>query len=206
MHQLPPELFYQIALHLPFTKDVFALSLTNSRVHGALSTPALFKARLALRGWDVSAWNDEDAAAQSPGDFKRWMRIDHTYCRTIQLFDEATVDGYFLIIPDSPIEGDVLWSTTPPDPGQNIQSCNSRTVFDGEKTVIWLKKLSGVLPLFVTHHRTYFLLLLFERHNIYLKRILQVEKTSRESPRRNISMHFVLIRGSLVTFAQSSGG
>jgi len=206
MHQLPPELFYQIALHLPFTKDVLALSLTNSRVHGALSTPALFKARLALRGWDVSAWNDEDAAAQSPGDFKRWMRIDHTYCRTIQLFDEAIVDGYFLVIPDSPIDGDVLWSTTPPNPGQNIQSRISRTVFDGEKTVIWLKKLSGVLPLFVTHHRTYFLLLLFERHNIYLKRILQVEKTSRESPRRNISMHFVLIRGLLVTFAQSSGG
>jgi len=204
MHQLPPELFYQIALHLPFTKDVFSLSLTNSRVHAALSTPALFKARLVLRGWDLSAWNDEDAAAQSPGDFKRWMRIDHTYCRTIQLFDEATVDGYFLVIPDSPIDGDVLWSTTPPNPGQNIQSRNSRAVFDGEKTVIWLKKLSRVLPLFVTHHRTYFLLLLFGRHN-YLKRILQVEKTLHESPRRNISMRFVLVRGSLVTFAQSSG-
>ncbi len=69
--QLPPELFYQIALHLPRTKDVLDLSLTNSRIRGALSTPALFKARLALRGWDVSTWEDEDDAAHSPGDFER---------------------------------------------------------------------------------------------------------------------------------------
>ncbi len=47
--QLPPELVYQVALHLPLTNDVLALSLTNSRVRRALSTPALFKARLALQ-------------------------------------------------------------------------------------------------------------------------------------------------------------
>ncbi len=158
--QLPPELFYQIALHLPLTKDVLDLSLTNSRIRGALSTPALFKARLALRGWDVSAWEDEDDAAHSPGDFERWMSIDHTYCRTVQLFDEATVAGYFLIIPDSPIDGDVLWNIQPADTGQDNQSPNSRAVFDGQKTVIWLEKLSRVLPLFVTHHRTYSRLLL----------------------------------------------
>ena len=157
--QLPPELFYQIALHLPLTKDVLALSLTNTRIRGALSTPALFKARLVLREWDVSAWDDEDDAAHSPGDFERWMSIDHTYCRTVQLFDEATVDGYFLIIPDNPIDEDVLWSTTPADIGQDNQSPNSRAVFDGQKTIIWLEKLSKVLPLFVTHHRTYFRLL-----------------------------------------------
>jgi len=157
--QLPPELFYQIALHLPLTKDVLALSLTNTRIRGALSTPALFKARLVLREWDVSAWDDEDDAAHSPGDFERWMSIDHTYCRTVQLFDEATVDGYFLIIPDNPIDEDVLWSTTSADTRQDNQSPNSRAVFDGQKTVIWLEKLSKVLPLFVTHHRTYFRLL-----------------------------------------------
>ena len=89
--QLPPELFYQIALHLPRTKDVLALSLTNSRIRGALPTPALFKVRLALRGWEVSAWEDEDDAAHSLGDLELWMSIDHTYCRTVQLFDEATM-------------------------------------------------------------------------------------------------------------------
>jgi hypothetical protein len=120
--QLPPELFYQIALHLPLTNDVLALSLTNSRIRGALPTPALFKARLALRGWDVSAWEDEDDVAHSPGDFEQWMSIDHTYCRTVQLFDEATVDGYFLIIPDSPINGDVLWSTTLADPDRKTKA------------------------------------------------------------------------------------
>jgi len=158
--QLPLELFYQIALHLPLTKDVLAFSLTNSRIREALSTPALFKGRLALQGWDVSAWEDEDAAAQSQGDLKRWMRIDHTYCRAAQLFDEATADGYFLTTSDSPIDGqvdeDVLWSPAPPDPG----SPNPSRAFDGRKTVIWLKKLSRVLPLFVAHHRTYPQLLL----------------------------------------------
>jgi hypothetical protein len=39
----------------------------------------------------VSAWEGEDDAAHSPGDFERWMSIDHTYCRTVQLFDEATM-------------------------------------------------------------------------------------------------------------------
>jgi hypothetical protein len=81
----------------------------------------------------VSASEDEDNAAHSMGDFELWMSIDHTYCRTVQLFDEATVDGYFLIIPDSPIDGDVLWSTTPADTGQDNQSPNSRAVFDGER-------------------------------------------------------------------------
>jgi hypothetical protein len=50
------------------------------------------------------------------------------------------------IIPDNPIDEDVLWSTTPADTGQDNQSPNSRAVFDGEKTVIWLQKLSRVLP------------------------------------------------------------
>ena len=112
----------------------------------------------------MSAWEGEDDAAHSPGDFERWMSIDHTYCRTVQLFDEAIVDGHFLIIPDSPIDGDVLRSTMPADTGQDNQRPNSRAVFDGEKTVIWLEKLSRVLPLFVTHHRTYSRLLLV--HNI----------------------------------------
>ena len=110
----------------------------------------------------MSASEDEDNATHSMGDFELWMSIDHTYCRTVtvQLFDEATMDGHFLIIPDSPIDGDVLRSTTPADTGQDNQSPNSRAVFDGEKTVIWLEKLSRVLPLFVTHHRTYSRLLL----------------------------------------------
>ena len=51
-HQLPPELFFEIALHLPLINDVLAFSLTNSRVRRALSTPILFKARLTLRRWD----------------------------------------------------------------------------------------------------------------------------------------------------------
>jgi hypothetical protein len=66
-HHLPSELLFDIALHLPLTNDVITFSLTNSRVHRAPSTPVLFKGRLALRGWDVSAWEDEEDIAQSPG-------------------------------------------------------------------------------------------------------------------------------------------
>jgi hypothetical protein len=157
-HQLPLELFYEIALHLPLTKDVLAFTLTNSRIRGALSTPALFKARLSLRGWDVSAWKDEDDAAKSLGDLNRWISIDHAYCRTSQLFEEAAVDGYFLITPESPTNEAVLWRSVLPgtDFGwDNRRSPDLRPVFDGDKTVVWLKKLSKVFPLFVTHHRAY---------------------------------------------------
>jgi hypothetical protein len=153
-HQLPLEIFYEIALHLPLTKHVLAFTLTNARIRRALLTPALFKARLSLRGWDVSAWKDEDDAVQSPGDLKHWMCIDHTYCRTAQLFEEAAVDRYFLITPKSPTDEAVLWRSAS-DPGQDNQSSDLRPVFDGDKTVIWLKKLSKVFPLFVTHHRMY---------------------------------------------------
>ena len=162
---MPPELFYQIALHLPLTRDVLAFSLTNTLIRDALSTPALFKARLALRGWDVSAWNDEDDVAQSPGNFRHWTRIDHNFCRTAQLFDEASVKGYFheTIVPDSPIhEGVVASGPAHPDPGpgQDDQIPDPRPVLDEEKTVAWLRKLSRVLPLFVTHNRTNIQLLL----------------------------------------------
>jgi hypothetical protein len=176
MH-LPLELFYEIALHLPLTNDVFTFSLTNSRVRGALSTPALFKARLALRGWDVSAWEDEDDIAQSPGDSMRWMCIDHTYCRTIQLFEEAAVDGYFYTTPHGPTDEDNPSPTLCP-------------VFDEDKTTIWLEKLSRVLPLFVTHHRTN----VFDCFFIAFQ-YPQAEETSHRSPMPNIEMYYVLMRG-----------
>jgi len=163
--RIPPELFYQIALHLPLTKDVLAFRLTNTLVRDALSTPVLFKARLALRGWDLSAWDDEDDTAQSPGDFERWTRIDHSFCRTAQLFDEATADGYFLMTTTSepPVHESVLISDPAhPDPesGQDDRSLDPGQVPDEKMPVTWLRKLSWVLPLFVTHPRTHVQLLL----------------------------------------------
>ena len=139
--RIPSELFYQIALHLPLTRDVLAFRLANTLIRDALSTSALFKARLALRGWDVSAWTDEDDATQSPGNFERWTRIDHNFCRTTQLFDEVAAQGHFLT------------TTSGPDPD-----------FDEEKMITWLRKLSEVLPLFVTHHRMHIRLLLLRVH------------------------------------------
>ena len=85
----------------------------------------------------MSAWNDEDDMAQSPGDFERWTRIDRIFCRTTQLFDEATAEGNFFMT----------------NPGANL-------VFDEEKVITWLRKLSVALPLFVTRHRTHIRLLL----------------------------------------------
>jgi len=153
--RIPPELFYQIALHLPLTKDVLAFRLTNALIRDALSTPALFKARLALRGWDLSASDDKGDAAQSPGDFERWTRIDHSFCRTAQLFDEATAEGYFLTTTtsDSPAHPD-------PGSGQDDRSPDPGQVPDEKMPVTWLRKLSWVLPLFVAHHRTHVQLLL----------------------------------------------
>ncbi|KAH9955942.1 hypothetical protein BC827DRAFT_824692 [Russula dissimulans] len=148
---LPPELFYQIALHLPLTSDVLALGLTSSRVHNALSTPALFKARLALQGWDASAWqNKNDDGAQSLIMLKRWMRIDHIHCKTTRLFEENAQ------------ENPVLFSVEHNDDvelGQGRPTLTTlldpRRVLDGKKTFSWLRKLSDVLPMFITHHRMF---------------------------------------------------
>lgn len=163
---LPPELFCQIALHLSSTKDVLTFSLIHSRVRKALSTPALFKERLELQGWDLTAWLDEDshaaAAAQSPpGNLERWMRIDHTYCRIVQLFDEAAADSE--IPPDVDLNPDAPLIVQPdPNPFGDIitpqypdQSQVTRNPLLDKKAIVWLRKLSEVLPVFLTHHRAF---------------------------------------------------
>jgi hypothetical protein len=85
----PPEILCEIALHLPHTEDVISLSLTCHTVRAALSTPALFKARLLLQEWDIDAWQDEDDKAQFPGDWKRWIRIDYIHSKTLQLLESG---------------------------------------------------------------------------------------------------------------------
>jgi hypothetical protein len=163
---LPQELFYQFALHLPLTKDVLTFALTHSCVRKALLTPALFKERLALR-WDLSAWKDaedDNAAAQSPPRYlERWMRIDYIYCRTVQLFDEASVGNYFSkrlsvdggtwVVPEhlDPKPLDDIVTPHLPDQGPVPR----KPLLDEQKAIFWLRKLSEVLPLFLTHHRAF---------------------------------------------------
>lgn len=154
---LPQELFYQFALYLPSTKDVLTFALTHSCVRKALLTPALFKERLALR-WDLSAWKDADdgnAAAQSPARYlERWMRIDYIYCKTVQLFDEAAVDNYFSR--SSPVGGteqslDDVVNPHLPDQGPVPRE----PLLDEQKAFVWLRKLSEVLPVVLTHQRAF---------------------------------------------------
>lgn len=158
---LTQELFYQFALHLPSTKDVLTFSLTHSCVRKTLLTPALFKERLALR-WDLSAWKDADddnAAAQSPARYlKRWMRIDYIYCKTVQLFDEAAVDNYFSR--SSPVGSAEQSDFEPLDDIVNLQLPDQGLVpreplLDEQKAIVWLRKLSEVLPVVLTHQRAF---------------------------------------------------
>lgn len=165
---LPLELFYQIALHLPSTRDVLTFTLTHSRVRKVLSTPGLFKERLALQGWDVSAWLEEDsntAVPRSPQEnLERWMHIDYIYRRTVQLFDEATTDNYFSRSPSN--DSDCVAREPGPEqpdhgPFNDIvtQQFSDQHPFprnhslDRQKSTVWLRKLSEVLPVFLTHHR-----------------------------------------------------
>lgn len=161
---LPQELFYQFALHLPSTKDILTLALTHSCVRKTLLTPALFKERLALR-WDLSARKDaEDGSIAPPRYLERWMRIDYIYCRTIQLFDEAAESNYFSKTP--PVDGSTQGSVpeqldlkplndvvTPYLPDQ--RSVPRKPLLDEEKAILWLRKLSEVLPVVLTHHRAF---------------------------------------------------
>jgi hypothetical protein len=89
----PPEILYEIALHLPLAEDVIAFSLTSHAVRGALSTRALFKARPLLRGWDIDAWQDDDDKAQRSVDWERWIRIDYIHSKALQLLEEASTGG-----------------------------------------------------------------------------------------------------------------
>lgn len=90
---LPPEILYEIALHLPHTEDVITFSRTSHAVRRALSTPALFKARLLLQGWDIDTWQDEDDKAQRSVDWKRWIQIDYIHSKTLQLLEDASKGG-----------------------------------------------------------------------------------------------------------------
>ena len=170
MVDLPLELFYQIALHLPSTSDVLTFALAHSRVRKVLSTPALFKERLALQGWDVSALLEEDSNVTVPqslqGYMERWMHIDHVYCRTVQLFDEAAADSYFSENPQDVGSDRDAREPEPdqldPEPFDEITSLHPfrlPALHDpsllGRKTVVWLRKLSEVLPVFLTHHRAF---------------------------------------------------
>jgi hypothetical protein len=133
---LPLDFFYEVALHLSHTRDIFALALTNRSIRSALLTSALFKSRLSLQGWDVSGWQDEDETAQLSGNWKHWMRIDYAYSRTLQLFEEAVAEDNLIQL--------VIAGTSPgsePSPDINVEMAR-----------VWLQKLSEVLPMFVTHH------------------------------------------------------
>lgn len=201
---LPQELFYQFALHLPSTKDVLTFTLTHSCVRKTLLTPALFKERLALR-WDLSAWKDaedDSAAAQSPPRYlERWMRIDYIYCRTVQLFDEAAVGNYFSKSP--PIDGGTLGPVPEqldPGPLDDIVTLHlpdqgpvpCKPLLDEQKAIVWLRKLSGVLPVVLTHHRAFsgallcHVLLFREKYCFFFG--LQVGEISRKSPKQNITV------------------
>ncbi|KAI9454786.1 hypothetical protein BJY52DRAFT_707886 [Lactarius psammicola] len=137
----PPEILCEIALHLPLTKDVISLSLTNHALRAALSTPALFKARLLLQKWDIDVWQDEDDKAQRPGDWKRWIRIDYIHSKTLQLFEEASTGG----LSHPPVE-------SPGEPSPNVRNVRNTRIHFG-KTVYWSQRLSKVFPMLITHHR-----------------------------------------------------
>jgi hypothetical protein len=198
---LPQELFYQFALHLPSTKDVLTFALTHSCVRKTLLTPALFKERLALR-WGLSAWKDaedDSAAAQAPPRYlERWMRIDYIYCRTLQLFDEAAVGNYFSRSP--PVDGGTRGSVPEqldPEPPDDIVTLHlldqgpvpRKPSLDQQKAIVWLRKLSEVLPVVLTHHRAFSGSLFY--HVLLLREIfcflfgLQMGEISCKLPKQN---------------------
>jgi hypothetical protein len=150
---LPLDFFYEIALHVPHTRDILALALTNRSIRSALLTSALFKSRLSLQGWDVSAWQDEDDNAQFSRDWKHWMRIDYGYNRTLQLFEEAATDDNLVQHHTYPSVGDTT-SVEVPSPGIDAQNTSTGPfpVLNEKAIRIWLQKLSEVLPMFISHH------------------------------------------------------
>lgn len=140
------------------------MALTHSCVRKTLLTPALFKERLALR-WDLSAWKDaEDSSVAPPRYLERWMHIDYIYCRTIQLFDEAAESNYFS--KRFPVDGGTQGTVSEQldlEPLDDIVTLHlpdqgpapRKPLLDEQKAVLWLRKLSEVLPVVLTHHRAF---------------------------------------------------
>ncbi|KAI0043980.1 hypothetical protein FA95DRAFT_1597671 [Auriscalpium vulgare] len=158
---LSADLFHEIALFLPTTRDVLALSLANSLVHSALASTSLFKRRVQLHGWDTETWEREDALSDGAGPLtrlQRWMRIDHIHTRTEQLFDSAMVDGYFDVIM-RPVSGAAIghmlssqvdsFTVDSEDFGDNVPP-----VFDLERAAGWLARASDVLPMIIVHNHS----------------------------------------------------
>lgn len=133
MASLPLDFFYEVALRLPHTNHILSLALTNHTLCAILLTSALFKARLSLQGWDLSAWHDDEdetAGAQLSRNWKDWMRIDYAYSRTLQLFDELAA-----------VDNNVVY----------LKEDSQLPVLNVEKMKVWLRKSSVVFPMFVTH-------------------------------------------------------
>lgn len=152
---LPLDCFYEIALHLTHTRDILALALTNRTIRAALLTSALFKSRLSLQGWDVSAWQHEDDKAQVSGNWKHWMRIDYGYNRTLQLFEEAVTDDNLIQLQKIPDLDDTT-SMEVPSLGMSTEpqdkTTSSSPVLNEKAIRNWLRKLSEVLPMVISHH------------------------------------------------------
>ena len=98
LSSLLPEILYEIALHLPLPEDVVSLSLTCHAVRGALSTPALFKARLILQGWDIEAWKYEDDKKRPSVDWKRLIRMDYIHSKILRLLEGASTRGLLPLV------------------------------------------------------------------------------------------------------------
>jgi hypothetical protein len=83
------------------------------------------------------------------------MRIDHIYCRAVQLLDEVAANNYFSDPESERSDSEVYEDVTLLDPFRFPNQVNKDTPFIGRKTVVWLRKLNEVLPAFLTHHRTF---------------------------------------------------
>lgn len=82
---------------LPRAMSSYFLPLILARVR-YYPHRGLFKESLALQGWNVSAWLEEDSDTgllSLQEKLEHWMRIDHVYFKTVQLFEEAAAANHF---------------------------------------------------------------------------------------------------------------
>jgi hypothetical protein len=122
----------------------------------------------------VSAWLEEDQEEDSnatvpvspQGKLERWMHIDHIYYRTVQLFDEAAADIYFSeSTPDAESDGNAREPESEQSEPESFDDVillhpfrvpvPPNSLLLGRKKLVWLRKLSEVLPAFLTHHRAF---------------------------------------------------
>ncbi|VDB84521.1 unnamed protein product [Peniophora sp. CBMAI 1063] len=92
---LPTELVQHVAISAWTARDVLSLAHSNRLLHGAITTPLVFRTRLLNARWDTSVWEEEARGLSSDEALHLWIRADASSGAVATMLLEARDPQYF---------------------------------------------------------------------------------------------------------------